>query len=115
MKGKILKISVAIILIMTLTLANFIFVGSNIVSYAMDEITTNHKNIEFETYFKDKYGNKTNILERTAEEKEISMYLLLNVKREWYFNGIVELNDTNFKFNSSSKRIPVSYNMIIKN
>lgn len=101
MKGKILKISVAIILIMTLTLANFIFVGSNIVSYAMDEITTNHKNIEFETYFKDKYGNKTNILERTAEEKEMSMYLLLNVKREGYFNGIVELNDTNFKFNSS--------------
>lgn len=101
MKGKILKISVAIILIMTLTLANFIFVGSNIVSYAMDEITTNHKNIEFETYFKDKDGNKTNILERTAEEKEMSMYLLLNVKREGYFNGIVELNDTNFKFNSS--------------
>ncbi len=101
MKGKIFKISVAIILIMTLTLANFIFVGSNIVSYAMDEITTNHKNIEFETYFKDKDGNKTNILERTAEEKEMSMYLLLNVKREGYFNGIVELNDTNFKFNSS--------------
>ena len=58
MKGKILKISVTIILLMTLTLANFIFVGSNIVSYAMDGIATNHKNIEFEAYFKDKEGNK---------------------------------------------------------
>lgn len=101
MKGKIFKISVAIILIMTLTLANFIFVGSNIVSYAMDGITTNHKNIEFETYFKDKDGNKLETLESTAEEKEMSIYLLLNIKREGYFNGVVELKDTNFKFNSS--------------
>ena len=69
MKGKIFKISVAIILIMTLTLANFIFVGSNIVSYAMDEITTNHKNIEFETYFKDKYGNKTNHIRKNSRRK----------------------------------------------
>lgn len=101
MKGKIFKISIAIILIMTLTLANFIFVGSNLVSYAMDEITTNHKNIEFETYFKDKEGNKIATLERTEEEKEMSMYLLLKVKREGYFNGWLELEDTNFKFNSS--------------
>lgn len=101
MKGKVLKISVAIILIMTLTLANFIFVGSNIVSYAVDEITTNHKNIEFETYFKDKEGNKTTTLDRTADEEEMSMYFLLNVKKEGYFNGVVELKDTNFKFNSS--------------
>lgn len=101
MKGKIFKISVAIILIMTLTLANFIFVGSSIVSYAIDGITTSHKNIEFEAFFKDKEGNKTTILERTVEEKEMSMYLLLNVKREGYFNGVVELKDANFKFNSS--------------
>lgn len=101
MKGKILKISVAIILIMTLTLTNFIFVGSSIVSYAMDGIATNHKNIEFEAYFKDKDGNKVVTLERTADENEMSMYLLLNVKREGYFNGMVELKDTNFKFNSS--------------
>lgn len=101
MKGKILKISVTIILLMTLTLANFIFVGSNIVSYAMDGIATNHKNIEFEAYFKDKEGNKVTTLERTSEEKEMSMYVLLNVKREGYFNGTIELKDTNFKINSS--------------
>lgn len=101
MKGKVFKVSVAIILIMTLTLANFIFVGSSIVSYAMDGVTTNHKNIEFEAYFKDIAGNKITTLERMAEEKEMSFYVSVNVKKEGYFNGIVELKNANFKFNSS--------------
>lgn len=43
MKNKVLKISVAVLLIMTLTMTNFIFLGASFVSYAADNISTNTK------------------------------------------------------------------------
>ena len=46
MKNKGLKISVVILLIITLTMTNFIFLGSSLISYAIDDISTNNKNIE---------------------------------------------------------------------
>ena len=39
MKNKIFKISVVLLLIMTLTMTNFIFLGSSIISYAADNIS----------------------------------------------------------------------------
>ncbi len=95
MKGKVFKVSVAMILIITLTLANFIFVGSNIVSYAMDGLTTNHKNIEFGTYFKDENGKKVTQMKPT--QMDANMVLQITVKQDGYFNGQVELGKANFK------------------
>ena len=51
MKNKILKISTIILLIMAMTLTNFIFVGSSIISYTASALETNNKNIEFDAYF----------------------------------------------------------------
>ena len=42
MKNKGLKISVVILLIITLTMTNFIFLGSSLISYAVDDISTNN-------------------------------------------------------------------------
>ena len=67
MKNKIFKISVAIMLIMTLTMTNFIFLGASLVSYAADNASTNNKNIEFSAFFKDSDGNRLTTLERTDE------------------------------------------------
>ena len=62
MKGKILKASVIILLIITMTIANFIFVGNTLISYALDNISTNNNNIEFSAYFKNENGEEvTNI------------------------------------------------------
>ncbi len=96
MNSKILKISVVIVLIMTLTMTNFVFLGSSIISYAADNVSTNHKNIEFDAYFKNSEGQKTTILERTSDIQDISLYLSLNVNKEGFFIGEVELSNANF-------------------
>ena len=101
MKNKILKISVVIVLIMTLTMTNFIFLGSSLISYAADNVSTNHKNIEFNAYFKNSDGQKTTVLERTSDMQDISLYLSLNVNKEGFFIGQVELSDANFNIVSS--------------
>ena len=101
MKNKILKISVVILLIMTLTMTNFIFLGSSIISYAADNISTNHKNIEFDAYFKNNDGQKITTLDRTYNMQDMSLYLSLNVNKEGFFIGEVELLNSNFTIMSS--------------
>ena len=101
MKNKVLKISVVILLLITLTMTNFIFVGSSLISYAADGVTTSHKNVEFEAYFKDANGNKVSSLERTSDIQEIPLYIRVSVNKEGYFNGNIELQDSNFNLTSS--------------
>lgn len=96
MKSKILKFSVIIGLIITLTMTNFIFLGSSIISYAADSISTNHKNVEFDAYFKDSNGQNTTTLGRTSDVQDISLYLYVNINTEGFFNGEVTLSNANF-------------------
>ena len=96
MKSKILKFSVIIGLIITLTMTNFIFLGSSIISYAADSISTNHKNVEFDAYFKDSNGQNTTTLGRTSDAQDISLYLYVNINTEGFFNGEVTLSNANF-------------------
>ena len=104
MKNKFLKISIIVALVLTMTLANFIFVGSSFISYAKDILATNHANIEFNTYFKDKEGKNTNSLEITSEEQEQVLYLNVNVKKDGYFNGKVEIANNNFTIVSTENQ-----------
>ncbi len=101
MKNKGLKISVVILLIITLTMTNFIFLGSSLISYAVDDISTNNKNIEFSAYFKNEQGEKVSSLDRTSSTQDISLYLSISVKKEGFFNGQVELTNSNFNISSS--------------
>ena len=82
MKNKILKLVTAILLLITLTITNFIYVGVGIVSYAKSSIATNHDNVEFDAKLKD-----NNILS-----------LSINVNKEGYFNGEIALENSNFSF-----------------
>lgn len=95
MKSKILKISVILLLIMTMTMVNFIYIGKTFISYAIDDISTNVKNIEFGAYFKDENGQKVTQMKPT--QMETNMVLQITVKNDGYFNGQVELGNTNFK------------------
>ena len=45
MKNKIFKIVTVVVLLATLTMANFIYVGFGLVSYAVSNTSTNHQNI----------------------------------------------------------------------
>lgn len=98
MKKQILKISVVILLIVVLTMANFIFVGKSFVSYAIDNITTNQSNVNFSAYFKDENGNKIETKEGSYKQTEEYLYLLVEVKNEGYINSTITLEEnSNFK------------------
>lgn len=90
MKNKIFKTSIILVMILTMTMTNFVFVGTSLISYATDNMTTNHKNVDFEAYFK--------------EEEKDALFLRVNVKKEGYFNGEIVLGDSNFTFKEAESR-----------
>lgn len=96
MKSRILKIFIATILILTMTMANFVFVGAGLVTYAAEDVSTNNKNVEFEIGFEDENGNKSDNLEREFSNVDTYLYLKINVKKEGYFNGNISLENNNF-------------------
>lgn len=102
MKEKILKVTTAIALIMTLTMANVLVLCDSIVSYAASAISenksTSHKNVEFMAYFKDSDGNKVSSLDEKTNSEDMKMYLQISVKQNGYFNGQISLKNSNFKF-----------------
>ena len=75
MKAKFLKIFLAMLLIITLTSANFILIGFNSISYAVEKLSedkdTSHKNIEFMAYFKDDSQNETMESSTTTEKTDL--------------------------------------------
>ena len=106
MKQRILQVMTAVLLIMTLTMANVLLLCADVVSYAANEInadkSTNHKNVEFMGYFKDKEGNKTTSLDTYTDNNDLKLYFQVSVKKEGYFNGNIVLNNANFKFKTDS-------------
>ena len=96
MKSKILKTSLVIILIMTLTMVNFITVGSTFISYAAEETSTNHKNVEFIAGFEDENGNLVQNINAKVDSASKVLWLQVNVKKEGYFNGEITIDDSNF-------------------
>ncbi len=104
MKKKILKVSIVCLLLVTLTAINFISVGANLVSYALDgtiEAKTNHNNVGFSAYLKNEQGEKLTNANVDINSKEMKLYLKVEVRREGYFNGEIKLTNANFEFVSS--------------
>lgn len=106
MKNKVFKISVVLVIILTMTMTNFIFVGSSLISYALDDHSnTNINNVEFNTYFKNEKGEKVSNIDMTTSNSESILYLYLNIKQEGYFNGSIHLeNGANFKLLESDNQ-----------
>ena len=96
MRNKNLKLIISVLLVMTLTMTNFLFVGSSLISYAVENVSTNHKNVEFEVYFKTSEGKEVETLEKEINDEETYLYLQLNVKKEGYFNGQINFENSNF-------------------
>ena len=102
MNQKILKIITVLMLVVTLTMANFVLLCADVVTYAADTInadkSTNNKNVEFTTYLKNDKGEKVNSLDAKINAEDLKLYFQITVKQEGLFNGDIVLNDANFKF-----------------
>lgn len=96
MKGKVFKVFVVLMLILAMTMTNFVFVGSSLISYAFDDISTNNKNVEFGVYFKDDNGGQVSSIEKSVYSEDIKLGIHLKVKQQGYFNGKIELQNSNF-------------------
>lgn len=106
MKSKVFKISVVLVMILTMTMTNFIFVGDRLISYALDNNNnTNNNNVEFNVYFKNEKGEHVSDLDRVPSNGDTMLYMYLNVKQEGYLRGSVSLeNQTNFKLIESENQ-----------
>lgn len=87
-KNKILEKLLAIILIFTLTSANFLFVGeSYAASFAEmlfgEKSDTGHENIGFDAYFETEDGNNTSVVS-DVNNKDLSVSLNLDVRDAGY-------------------------------
>lgn len=102
MNQKILKIITVLMLVITLTMANFVLLCADVVTYAADAInadkSTNNKNVEFTTYLKNDKGEKVSSLDAKINAEDLKLYFQITVKQEGMFNGDIVLNDANFKF-----------------
>ena len=69
MENKMVKKILAVLMIIMIMSTDFVVLGTNIVSYAVESNSaTNNKNIEFSTYFKNKKGEKVECLELELQE-----------------------------------------------
>lgn len=68
-----------------MTMTNLIFVGKTLISYAVDDVSTNVKNIEFGVSLEDS-----------------NLILKIGVKQDGYFNGQIEIGKANFKIKESA-------------
>lgn len=120
MLKKVLDKVIAIILIMVLTLFNFIYVGTSTISYAIGVLTneTNNKNVKFVAYFKTAEGKKVDAKEEKIDNSDMKMYLGISVENAGYFNGNIEVLDSNFTLkntNTSEKINKIENNKITLN
>ena len=102
MKGRILQIFTSIVLIITMTMANILLLGVNVISYAAEAISgedyTNQKNVAFSAHLVDGDGNGADRLEVKMNAENLKLHFKIEVKKEGYFNGTVKLLDgSNFK------------------
>ena len=106
MKTRILKAILAVLLIIVLTMANFLLLAVNVVTYAVDNFTldnkTDNKNVEFMAYFKNGSGNNVQEYAIKINEPDIKIVMSVAVKQEGYFNGEIILENSNFKFKTEA-------------
>lgn len=98
MKKLILKRIILILTIIMLLNTNISILGYGLKCYAEDNSKNNSetKNVEVVTYFKNENGKNVNEISKSINDTEIKLYAQISVKTEGYFNGTLELKDSNF-------------------
>ena len=105
---RIIQKILAIFVIITMTMADFAMVGTNLVSYAIDLAQTNNENVVFKAYF----SNENGALETTQkiDAKDLKLSIDLSVKNDGYLtDGKIQLDEgANFKFKEDIKDAHIS-------
>lgn len=102
MEKKLLKKIIALLMIITIMATDFFVLGSNLISYAATlDGSTNNDNIEFSVYFKNENGTRVDNINESIKKEELKMYAEIKVKNEGYFNGVIELQESNFKIKNN--------------
>ena len=105
MKNKVLKTAIVIVLIIALTIADFVLVGTNLATYALENInnSTDNENIKFSVYFKTEEGEEKSQINYEMTNAEMKLYLDIAVEDGVSFDGVITLGeDSNFKFKARS-------------
>ena len=104
MNNKILTKMLAVMLVFTLTCANFILIAMNVnqiyaasLEYENQETAINKTNIIFDSYFKKEDGEKTHTLVSEMENEELKLYLDISVTKGYLEKGEVSITDANFR------------------
>ena len=103
MGEKVLKIVTTILIILTMTIGNFMLICANVVAYAVDsigEVSTNHKNVEFSAVLQNATGEENTDLDVKTDESNLKLHMKVTVKQEGYFTGTIVLDTANFKLKS---------------
>ncbi|MBO4293386.1 MAG: DUF11 domain-containing protein [Clostridia bacterium] len=97
MKGKLLQKTTALILVLCMTMVNFIFVATNIV-YAVSEsqVSIESGKITFDAYFKDANGNKIYTKEANISEGA-TLYAKIKLQSGILKDAKITINNANFK------------------
>lgn len=91
---KTLNKIISILIIVILLTADFSVLGIGLKSYAI----SNTDNIKYDAYFVDSKGEKTKELEQETTNREAKLHIKVSVENQGYFNGVIELTSSNFKF-----------------
>ena len=122
--SKLLKRIIALILVLILVSANMIILGEYTIAYALSDeelneqtSATNHKNVEFNSYFNGESHNQT--FDINSDDSKI--YLKIKINSAGYLqNGTIEFLNTNFKLkdgitNENIQSIDIKNNKISLN
>ncbi len=110
MQEKTKKISllnkfIIVMLVISLTMTNFLIVGENLVTYAADALLDNqteatiNKNVKFDTYFESDNGN-THYLVCDVNSENTSMKANLSVDAGYLKEAKIELQNANYDINN---------------
>ena len=103
MKNKVLKAVIIITIIIALTIADFIVVGMNLSTYALENINnaTSNENVKFAAYFKTEQGEVAQA-QQEINNNQTKLYLDISVENAGYFDGVITLENSNFKFKENT-------------
>ena len=94
--------AIVILIIFTMLIAQFLFVGKECVSYAVDMIETSNKNVKISAYFVNSSGEKVSNMQAQINSTDLKLVTEISVENDnnlgGYFDGNINLNNANFKF-----------------
>ena len=106
-KNSILNKIVTMIIVITMTIGNFVPIGEYMMSYAIDMESVG-ENVQMAAYFIEGEEEKTKIEKEI--DKTANLKIDIAVKNEGYFEGKISLKDSNFKIKSIKDNLNIKSN-----